>query len=278
MDVELICPNCKWKLRDEKVDREYLFRCTICGTLYDSDLKVVDSDELENPDDNAELLVDIFNDPRIPPWKMFLSFFGMPLEEGAYAVSSFPYISMLFVISSVGIFFFFPKAPPYLALNPEHVFRYYGLTLVTYSLVHANIWHLLVNMWFVFPFMDSVEDKLGPLNCFLFIICSALGSAALHVYFSHSNELLVGASGVCFAYAAIFAFMFPMNRFLIPLPFLGPIGLRYQFRIPAFFLIFIFIGIEVFHLLPGHQGTVGVSHLGHVGGAAIGILFGFLGT
>ena len=60
-------------------------------------------------------------------------------------------------------------AVTYLFFSPEWVFGQYGfvparpqaLTLFTSMFLHAGIWHIVGNMWFLWMFGNQVENMFG---------------------------------------------------------------------------------------------------------------------
>ncbi len=70
------------------------------------------------------------------------------------------------------------------------------LTLVTYSFVHGNFWHLIGNMLFLWVFADNVEDALGHFRYFLFYLaCAAVAGYAFVLSDPGSQSPVIGASG-----------------------------------------------------------------------------------
>ena len=212
----------------------------------------------------------------IPGWKQILSLLGMPLEEEAYAVPVFPFVSVTFMLTCICIFLFFKKFDEPFMLDPNNLLHYRGLNFFTYSLIHGGLGHITSNMLFITPFIDNVEHKLGHFKTFLFIVMSAFGAGLLHMLFETSRLPLIGASGVCFAIATYYAFSFQNNRLLVTVPLMGYLMFRYRLRVSAWTFIIFYLLMEFLGVMGSEAGTTRISHFGHIGGAAVGLFFYFL--
>lgn len=145
------------------------------------------------------------------------------------------------------------------------------------ALIHADIPHLLFNMWSLYSFGDFVEANFayifgskGPLMYLLLYVISQF-ACLIPTYLKNKENYYyrsLGASGA--VSAVIFA-----GIFLSPLTKVGimfiPIG------IPGFIFGFIFLGISVYL---DKKGSGNINHSAHFFGAIAGIillvLFGFL--
>ena len=141
-------------------------------------------------------------------------------------------------------------------------------TLITYMFMHADIWHLLFNMlwlyWFgkLFLYFFSAKHLRG-----LYVVGGLLGGglyiAAYNILPIFSNQLysatLLGASASVLAIAIATAVREPEYR--INLMFIGPVRLKY-------FALF----IVLFDTLSIGTSNAG-GHIAHLGGALAGWWF-----
>lgn len=137
-----------------------------------------------------------------------------------------------------------------------------GWRVLTSGWVHADFFHLFVNMFSFWSFAVVIEHVLGPLVLALVYVGGILGGSALALVLHRGEEYrAVGASGgVC---AVIFASVLVLPGssiylFLIPFP------------IPAQVYAFLFLGYTWFGMR--HQRSGGIGHDAHFAGALVGVL------
>jgi len=157
--------------------------------------------------------------------------------------------------------------------------RYFGLVpilvvkkaflwqLVTYSFLHAGLWHLLMNMLTLWMFGAQEEIDWGPrkfLEFYLFCVVGA-GVATVAVAFMHLGMRpdipTVGASGGVYGVLVAFGMLYGDREiFLFPFPV----------SIKAKYLVWIIVFLVVVATLQPSQG--GVANFAHLGG----LFFGFV--
>ena len=162
----------------------------------------------------------------------------------------------------IGTFAVFYPASPY--------FRIWQI--VTYLFMHANFWHLFVNMWGLLMFGSALERAIGSKKYLLFYFVTGLGALLVHFIIQYiqvrtgtATALIgiptLGASGAIYGIQVGYAMLYPDVKWTLIFP---PVTLK------AKWFVLIFIGIELY---TGVTGTLdGVAHFAHLGGA----LFGFL--
>lgn len=137
--------------------------------------------------------------------------------------------------------------------------------VLTYAFVHANLPHLLFNMFGVYMFGSDIERVWGPRRYLIYYLVCALSAAAAQILVSSVTGAYyptVGASGAVFGLLLAFAMVFP-NRIVVPL--IPPIPMR----APVFVALY-----GLLELVLGVTGTqAGVAHFAHLGGLAGGFLF-----
>ena len=149
------------------------------------------------------------------------------------------------------------ELPPELIVIPEN-FSY-----ITYSFLHADIFHIGANMLFLWVFGDNVEDALGHFKFLLFYLACAAAGAAMHGLMApDSQSPLIGASGAVAGVVTAYLFLHPRVRVWllafgrIPLP------------IPAWLALALWIGMQfLMFFVPGEER---VSFAAHVGGILAG--------
>ncbi len=138
--------------------------------------------------------------------------------------------------------------------------------LFTYMFMHAGLTHLLFNMLALWMFGMQLEQVWGSKKFLIYYLLCGLGGGIAHMIMSPvlSEGMagpLVGASGAIFGLLIGFGLLFPEQ----------PIYLYFFFPIKAKYFVALYIGLEVMFLSNGSSD--GVSHLAHLGGAVVGIVY-----
>ena len=152
-------------------------------------------------------------------------------------------------------------------------FHYYQL--FTYMFMHANITHIVFNMFALWMFGCVIERVWGAKKFLFYYICCGVGAGLFQelaqyiqyiTYMPIDPSLInqwttVGASGAVYAILLAFGMLFPNERmFIIPFPF----------PIKAKWLVMGYVAIELY-LAITTTGD-GVAHVAHLGG----MVFGFI--
>ena len=154
-------------------------------------------------------------------------------------------------------------APAY--TGPQAPAGFLPWQLVTYSFLHGNGLHLLVNMLGLFMFGSEVERVLGTRRFFTYYFICVLSAAVAQLVMSAMASgppyPTVGASGGVFGLLLAYAMFFPHRMVMLIFP---PIPM------PARVFVFVYAAIELYLGVTGTQA--GVAHFAHLGG----MLGGFL--
>jgi membrane associated rhomboid family serine protease len=150
---------------------------------------------------------------------------------------------------------------------------------VTYSLLHANLTHLAINMVWLLAFGSPLANRMGTWRFLLFWVVTAIAAAALHYAFHRYDATpLVGASGaIAGMMGAAARFGFRIDRSAEKPAFSGrPLPIMFVLRlrpVVTFLAIWMVINLfsGLFGLVPGEEGTIAWE--AHVGG----FLAGFFG-
>ena len=140
-------------------------------------------------------------------------------------------------------------------------------TLFTSMFVHSGFLHILGNM-FVFFFMGvAFEQRIGRKK-FLVIylitgICGALTHSALNLA---SWVPLVGASGAIFGILGAFAYAYPRDEVVMPVP----LGIMFIMRIKVIYATILFAILETVVVIFSVQDST--AHFAHLGGLVSGVL------
>lgn len=134
--------------------------------------------------------------------------------------------------------------------------------LITSGLVHANGFHLLINMYVLFMFGRVMELTLGPkLFLLLYIVSLLCGSLWPFIkYRRHPAYIAVGASGAISGLLFGFSLIYPLE--MIYLFFILPM--------PAFVFAILYVVYSIFAM---KRIDDNIGHEAHLGGGLAGLIF-----
>jgi membrane associated rhomboid family serine protease len=149
------------------------------------------------------------------------------------------------------------------------------LPFFTNMFLHAGWLHLILNMWTLWLFGGTIEDRLGPGRYLAFYLtCGVLASVA-HAFFNPTSvDPALGASGAIAGVLGCYFRLFPLARIVVMVPILF---------IPLFFEIPAFLYGAFWFLTQMLQGTAslfkpptggGIAWWAHIGGFVAGFLLG----
>lgn len=162
---------------------------------------------------------------------------------------------------------------------PESVLKTYGvslvnvspLTLMTSMFLHADIFHLLGNMLFLYLFGFAVEGRVRWWKFLLIYLVAGLAGDALHFAIfggSHPDVPSIGASGAIMGVMGAALYMFPHAKINIF------IWWGFYIRVVEWALYWValyYLGLDLLQAVIFGANT-GVGHLAHLGGAGAGFL------
>jgi membrane associated rhomboid family serine protease len=210
-------------------------------------------------------------------------------------VESWPVITWLLIAINVYVF-----TQQMLVQDPNEFFMQWGLVpakyphlfstqaaadfqadrlpqFVTSMFLHGGLWHLLGNMLSLFVFGPNVEDRFGHFRFLVIYLACGLAAAITQIAFSAGSSIpVVGASGAIAGVMGAFFLLFPKARVISVIPI---IVIPVIVRVPAFFFLLFWIGMNVINALKEMQlslsgaESAGVAWWAHIGGFAIGMVY-----
>lgn len=147
----------------------------------------------------------------------------------------------------------------YLAFSGENLLKGRVWTLITSLFLHADLFHLLGNMLFLYVFGNTIEEDLGANRTLGAFFVGGIVSFLLSLLFYDAATPLVGASVAIFTLSAIVMLIKPLKFSIL---FFMPQGL-------VAILYFVYNAVAVYY---GAEGNV--AYIAHIIGFAIGIPFG----
>ncbi len=140
------------------------------------------------------------------------------------------------------------------------------LGLFTYMFVHADWWHVIGNMWFLFLCGLALEDRWGRLAFAAYYLVGGVVAAGVHhLMTGDSSAALIGASGAVAAAMGAFLVLFASTK----IRFVGFVAFRvFSFAAPAYVMLPMWALVEIaYGAIASASGT---AHWAHVGGFAFG--------
>lgn len=283
------CPFCEGLMKQFSITDPPLTldSCRSCGVVWfdPNEFEAVPEGVIETPDQVElrgreamalekvkQISAQARTDDETPEetWKWVVAFVGMPVELDERGLQHRPWVnwSLCLGIALISMLAFMNLRSiiAQFGLIPAEAFRYGGFTFISSFFLHAGLWHLLANLYFLFIFGNSVEDFLGHLKFGLLVLFAALGGDILAMGFDpQSHQPSIGASGGISGVIAFYALEFPRAR----LGFFVRFG---WIRLPAWGAFLLWILLQILTSWQQLAGLSNISGLAHLGGAAIGFL------
>jgi len=155
---------------------------------------------------------------------------------------------------------------------PEAVMAgYRAETVLTSMFLHGGWMHLAGNMLFLWVFGDNMEDEMGHLPFLAFYLGAGLAAAALQTAADPASQIpMVGASGAIAGVMGGYLLLFPRAK--VDVLFIFVVFFRI-FPIPAWIVLGVWIGAQLFNGAVTPTDGGGVAYLAHVGGFLGGLVF-----
>jgi len=140
-------------------------------------------------------------------------------------------------------------------------------TLFTSMFVHADFFHILGNM-FVFFFMGiAFEERIGPKKFLIIYLITGVCGALTHSLLNIGSDIsLIGASGAIFGILGAFAYAYPRDEVVMPLP----LPIMIITRIKVIYATVLFAILETVVVIFAVQDDT--AHFAHLGGLVAGVL------
>jgi membrane associated rhomboid family serine protease len=152
------------------------------------------------------------------------------------------------------------------AANSDDIFHHFRVwELLTATFLHANPWHILMNMLFLWMVGREMESFYGTRDFVALYISAAILSTltwAIVDSYKPAGGLIpmVGASGAVMAIVVLYTLYYPRREVLL-----------FIFPVEMWLLLVIFLGADLLNFLGDNQGPT--AYASHLGGAAFGYLF-----
>ncbi len=147
-------------------------------------------------------------------------------------------------------------------------------TIFTSMFMHGDFVHIIMNMWFFLVITDNCEHAMGHILYLITYFASGIFATLLHAWstvfipfwgVTYAQFIpSLGASGAIFGLMAVYAILYPKNKFYI-------LGGTYMRRISAGYFIITYFITELMYAFFSFELT-GTAHFAHVGGFVAGAI------
>jgi len=146
--------------------------------------------------------------------------------------------------------------------------------LITSLFLHGSWLHLFGNMWFLWIFGSSIEDRIGHVRFIMFYLGCAVASGLAHIYVNPASAIpTIGASGAISGILGAYLILYPFARILTAVPIFF---FLYFIKLPSFFFLGLWFLIQFFSwtssIVTKETVTEGVAWWAHIGGFASGVI------
>jgi len=142
------------------------------------------------------------------------------------------------------------------------------LKMFTSVFTHADIWHLLGNLFFFYCFARTVETQISMAGYLLAFVIFVLVTNLAFAFSATSNIPTIGLSGVVWGYMGIFLLRYPRDKVNVLVWFVLIVK---TLEVPTFVFILAFLAFDII----GYRSSseVGVNYIAHFSGFLAGALF-----
>ncbi len=185
-------------------------------------------------------------------------------------VRRFPWVTVALILVNVMMSawsLFFKEQAKSLYLVPGEA-RFALQTFLTSMFMHADIFHLVGNMYCLWVFGDNIEDRLGRWKYLLLYLATGVCADLLYIALTtQPNIPTLGASGAISGIMGAYLVLYPGAKIRINDTFF----LRgFEYSMPAWlYLGILFFGFQVFY---AWVNIPGVAWFAHIGGFAAGFV------
>ncbi|MDP8237698.1 MAG: rhomboid family intramembrane serine protease [Candidatus Hatepunaea meridiana] len=190
----------------------------------------------------------------------------------------FPYLTLTLISVNVILYFFtffklegIDSVTANLGFLPRKIIEQ-PYTIITSIFLHANLLHLISNMWFLWLFGDNIEDRYGRIQFLLIFLLAGIIGNFTHALFTFWRvEIpLIGASGAVAGIMGSYLVRFPKARIrCVFILIFYPIF----FRLRAYWFIGIWIMWEFIAAYTTPNDNI--AHWAHIGGFAFGFIWAY---
>jgi len=157
-------------------------------------------------------------------------------------------------------------------LTPDYLPQIY--TLFTSMFIHGGFLHIFGNMFIFFFIGMAFEQRIGWKK-FLIIylisgVCGTLAHSLMNLEYPNNCITLIGASGAIFGIMGAFAYSYPRDEVVMPIP----VGIMLITRVKVMYAVILFAVIETIIVVVDVEDST--AHFAHLGGLIGGFIIAVL--
>jgi len=204
---------------------------------------------------------------------LIVAYFKKWLMTYALIISNFIVFILVMLFRDEIIFGFDDGVFQYagLAFRPIYLSFEYSpqlYTLFTSMFIHSGFAHILGNMLVFFFIGMAFEQRIGWKKFLIIYLLTGVCGTITHSILNLGSIIpLVGASGAIFGIMGAFAYSYPRDEVVMPIPLGIIMVLR---RIKVIYAVLIFAALETVIVIIGTQDTT--AHFAHIGGLIGGVI------
>lgn len=200
----------------------------------------------------------------------------IPLKDDVEA-DSFPIVNLCLIIANIIVFAYTCGLPQSFyvehCLVPSRFAAHCDLQQISTSFqsqfLHAGIFHLLGNMWFLWIFGDNVEDGLGHIEYLVFYLLCGFGGDIAHVLVHPTSTLpCLGASGAIAGVMGAYVLLYPHAKVKV----LWDDFWIWTYSWPAWVIIGEWWVLQALFGVVLSDSSSNVGYMAHLGGFAAGMI------
>ena len=140
--------------------------------------------------------------------------------------------------------------------------------MFTSVFTHADIWHLVGNLFFFYCFARTIETQISIAGYLLAFVVFVLVTNLAFAFSATSNIPTIGLSGVVWGYMGMFLFRYPRDKVNCFVWFLLVLK---TVEVPTFVFILAFLAFDIIGYRSGQD--VGINYIAHFSGFIAGALY-----
>jgi membrane associated rhomboid family serine protease len=142
------------------------------------------------------------------------------------------------------------------------------LKMFTSVFTHADIWHLVGNLFFFYCFSRTIETQITIVGYLLAFVVFVLATNLAYALTVPANIPTIGLSGVVWGYMGMFLFRYPKDNIDCFVWFLWVFK---TIEVPVFIFILAFLAINIGDYR--HGADTHINYVAHISGFVAGALY-----